>query len=45
MTPTLFTIDDLPDEILEFILSYLPPYKDLEECMSVNKRWYRSVQS
>lgn len=39
------SVNDLPDEVLEFILSYIPPYKDLEQCMLVNKRWYRSAQS
>ncbi|XP_017767920.1 PREDICTED: F-box only protein 42 [Nicrophorus vespilloides] len=32
-------IDDLPDEVLELIISFLPPYKDLHECMLVCKRW------
>lgn len=38
-------INDLPDEVIEFILSYLPPYKDLEECMIVCKRWTILVKS
>ncbi|XP_071043273.1 F-box only protein 42 isoform X2 [Parasteatoda tepidariorum] len=37
------TIEDLPDPIIEYILSYLSPYKDLKECMQVNKAWYRYV--
>ncbi|XP_055596360.1 F-box only protein 42-like [Uranotaenia lowii] len=33
------TIQDLPDEILEFIMSLLPPYEDLDQCTIVCKRW------
>ncbi|KYB27517.1 F-box only protein 42 [Tribolium castaneum] len=36
-------IEDLPDEVLEFILSLIPPYKDLHDCMQVSKRWRRCV--
>ncbi|XP_023017017.2 F-box only protein 42 isoform X1 [Leptinotarsa decemlineata] len=36
-------IDILPDEVLEFILSLIPPYKDLHECMVVCRRWRRCV--
>lgn len=39
------TIEDLPDEVLEFILGFLPPYKDLQNCMSVCKRWCNCAQS
>lgn len=39
------TIEDLPDEVLEFILGLLPPYKDLQNCMVVCKRWYNCAQS
>ncbi|KAJ8918194.1 hypothetical protein NQ315_014060 [Exocentrus adspersus] len=35
--------ESLPDEVLEFILSHLPPYKDLHDCMQVSKRWRRCV--
>lgn len=38
-------INDLPDEVLEFIMSHLPPYKDLESCSLVCKRWNHIVQS
>lgn len=38
-------IDDLPDELLEYILSLIPPYKDLQECKFVCKRWYRATKS
>ncbi|CAH1105695.1 unnamed protein product [Psylliodes chrysocephalus] len=36
-------MDSLPDEVLEFILSLLPPYKDLHDCMMVSRRWRRCV--
>lgn len=39
------TIEDLPDEVLEFILGFLPPYKDLQNCMIVCKRWYNCSQN
>lgn len=39
------TIDDIPDEVLEFILGILPPYNDLQNCMFVCKRWYNCAQS
>ncbi|XP_035901122.1 F-box only protein 42 [Anopheles stephensi] len=32
-------INDLPNEILEFIFSLLPPYEPLEHCAAVCKRW------
>lgn len=38
-------LDALPDEILEFILTYLPPYRDLESCRLVCKRWNSVVKS
>lgn len=38
-------INDLPDEVIEYILSLLPPYKDLEQCMLVCKRWQKNVLS
>ncbi|GIX94094.1 f-box only protein 42 [Caerostris darwini] len=37
------SIEDLPDPIIEYILSYLSPYRDLKQCMQVNKSWYRFV--
>lgn len=39
------TIEDLPDEVIEFILSFLPPYKDLQNCMNVCKRWCNCAQN
>ncbi|XP_045513010.1 F-box only protein 42 [Pieris brassicae] len=38
-------IEDLPDEVLEFILGFLPPYKDLQNCMSVCRRWCDCAQN
>lgn len=38
-------IDDLPDELLEYILGLIPPYKDLQECKVVCKRWYRATKN
>ncbi|KMY95735.1 uncharacterized protein Dsimw501_GD15446 [Drosophila simulans] len=35
----------LPDEILEFIFTYLPPYGDLEHCSLVCKRWHAIVKN
>lgn len=39
-----YHIDDLPDEILEYILNLIPPYKCLKDCKFVCKRWSNSVQ-
>lgn len=39
----MYNIEDLPDEVLEFILGFLPPYKDVHDCMTVCKRWRRCV--
>ncbi|XP_049880127.1 F-box only protein 42 [Pectinophora gossypiella] len=39
------SIEDLPDEVLEFIMGFLPPYKDLQNCMSVCNRWYGCAQN
>lgn len=41
----VYHINMLPDEMLEFILTYLPPYKDLENCSLVCKRWQEIVKS
>ncbi|CAD7011270.1 unnamed protein product [Ceratitis capitata] len=38
-------LDSLPEEILEFILTYLPPYRDLECCRLVCKRWNAVVKN
>ena len=34
------SISNLPDEILEYILSQLTPYRDLVQCKLVCKRWH-----
>lgn len=34
-------IDDLPEEIMEYILSKVSPYRDLKSSMLVSRRWYR----
>ncbi|CAL4068405.1 unnamed protein product [Meganyctiphanes norvegica] len=38
-------IDDLPEEILEFILCLVSPYNDLRSCMQVCQRWYDCCHS
>lgn len=38
-------IDDLPDVVLEYILSLIPPYKTLQECKLVSKRWLRATKN
>lgn len=38
-------IDDLPAEVLEYVLGLLYPYQDLENCKCVSRRWYNLVQS
>lgn len=43
MTST--SVNDLPDEVLEFIFGHLPPYRDLESCALVCKRWTNIVRS
>lgn len=37
-------IEELPDEIIEFIFTYLPPYADLQGCRLVSKRWNSIVK-
>ncbi|ALC41771.1 CG6758 [Drosophila busckii] len=39
------SLNELPDEILEFIFTYLPPYGDLEHCSLVCKRWQLIVKN
>ncbi|XP_034231582.1 F-box only protein 42 [Thrips palmi] len=38
-------INDLPDEVLEYIFSLVSPYKDVKECMLVCKRWLSNVKN
>ncbi|XP_060066686.1 F-box only protein 42-like [Ylistrum balloti] len=37
-------IRDLPEEILEYVLRYLSPYRDLKSAMLVCHQWHRLVQ-
>ncbi|GAB0097718.1 uncharacterized protein DMENIID0001_133840 [Sergentomyia squamirostris] len=39
------TIEDLPNEVLEMILNFLPPYKDLENCQLVCSHWAALVKN
>lgn len=39
------TIDDLPDEILEYIFYLLPPYQDVRCCRAVNRKWNEVARS
>ncbi|XP_063849424.1 F-box only protein 42-like [Scylla paramamosain] len=38
------TINDLPEEILEYILCLISPYNDLRNCRQVCQRWYTCCQ-
>ncbi|XP_050302443.1 F-box only protein 42-like [Anthonomus grandis grandis] len=38
-------IDNLPEEVLEYILSKISPYQDLHDCMLVCKKWRRCVRN
>nr|XP_045600866.1 F-box only protein 42-like [Procambarus clarkii] len=37
-------LDDLPEEILEYILCLISPYNDLRSCRQVCRRWYTCCQ-
>ena len=39
------SIENLPEEVLEFILTLISPYQDLHDCMLVSKKWRRCVLS
>jgi len=39
------SIDCIPDEILEYILSLTSPYCDFKSALQVSKRWYSVVKS
>jgi len=39
------TIDCVPDEILEYILSLTSPYCDFKSALLVSKRWYFIIRS
>lgn len=38
-------MNDLPNEVLEFIISLIPPYNDYNSCKLVCKRWMAIVES
>lgn len=38
-------VNDMPGEVLEFILSHLHPYNDLDQCALVCKLWSQIVYS
>ncbi|XP_059143292.1 RING finger protein B-like [Physella acuta] len=39
------SLNDMPEEILEHILWFLSPYKDLDAAKLVSKQWYRIIKS
>ncbi|ENN79542.1 hypothetical protein HUJ04_005725 [Dendroctonus ponderosae] len=39
------SMDALPDEVIEFILSFVSTYKDLHNCMAVSERWKRCAEN
>lgn len=39
------TTDDLPDEVIEYILGLVSPYRDFDNCKVVSKRWHRLCRS
>ena len=41
---TVLGIDDLPDEVLEYMLSLLSPYRDFSSVMLVCHRWYNIMK-
>nr|CAD7196077.1 unnamed protein product [Timema douglasi] len=38
-------INDLPNEVLEYVFNLVSPYEDLKNCSLVCKKWYLSVQN
>ena len=38
------TIEDLPMEILELILSFISPYQDFKPAMLVCQKWHTIIQ-
>ncbi|XP_054159247.1 F-box only protein 42-like [Oppia nitens] len=40
---TVTTVDDIPQVVLEYILSYLSPYRQLIDCKLVSKTWRSAV--
>jgi len=39
------SVDCIPDEILEYILSLTSPYCDFKSALLVSKRWYSVIKS
>jgi len=39
------SIDCIPDEILEYILSLTSPYCDFKSALQVSRRWYSIIRS
>lgn len=39
------SIENLPDEILEYIFDLLPPYEDVKNCRVVNRKWNKLANS
>ena len=35
---------DLPDEILDHLLTFVLPYEDMQNCKLVSRRWYNAVK-
>ncbi|XP_005107767.1 F-box only protein 42 [Aplysia californica] len=42
---TSLSFEGVPEEVLEHILSYLSPYKDMDSAKLVSKRWLRVIKS
>lgn len=38
------SFQDLPLEIVEYIMSLVAPYQDLKNCMLVCKEWHRIIR-
>ncbi|GAB6019647.1 hypothetical protein CHUAL_001205 [Chamberlinius hualienensis] len=35
------TINEIPEEVLQYILSLIPPYRDIKQCRLVCRKWQR----
>lgn len=40
---SMTTIEELPEEVLQYILSLVSPYQDLQSCKLVSKKWRQCV--
>ncbi|KAH9513582.1 F-box only protein 42 [Bulinus truncatus] len=45
LIPKMFTLKDMPEEILEHILGFLSPYRDMDAAKLVSKQWHRIIKS